>query len=375
MANLQTKSFDALVTEQVTAIQGANNALVDFSLGSILRAIVEAYAAVALWLQWLVLQVLAMTRASTSTGVDLDSWMADYGFTRLSAIPATGMVTFSRFTPTTQAIVPAGALVQTLDGTQQFAVTEDDSNPAWNGGAAGYVLPAGIASVSVPVSAVTPGSGGNIVPGAIATMGQAIGGIDTVTNANAFTNGSDAESDATLRARFVEYLGTLSKATPDAVGDAILSTDAGLTYSLVENLNYDGSVNPGYFYAVVDDGSGAPPSNLLSRVYASVDLVRPITSTFGIFAPVVVSVTVSMSLTLAPHSDPISAPAAVKAAILGYVNTLALGASLTWSRLIQIAYDASPSVIDVTSVLLNGGTSDITATNKQVIKASSVTIA
>jgi uncharacterized phage protein gp47/JayE len=374
MADLQTKSFETLVSEQAAAVQGASSSLVDFSVGSILRAIVEAYAAVALWLQWLVLQVLAVTRASTSTGVDLDSWMADYGFVRLSAVPATGSVTFSRFTPLAQAVIPLGALVQTLDGSQQYAVIEDDGNPAWSAALQGYIIAAGIASATVPVQAVTAGSGGNVVPGSIVTMGQAIGGVDTVTNANALVNGSDAESDATLRARFIEYLGTLSKATTDAVGDAILAIDTGLSYTLTENANYDGTANPGYFFAVVDDGSGSPSRDLLARVYASVDLVRPITSTFGIFPPVVVTVDASLTITLAPHSDPITTPATVKAALQSYINTLGLGAGISWSRLIQVAYDASDQVIDVSNVLLDGGTADVVVTNKQVIKAGTITV-
>ncbi|HHW4679686.1 MAG TPA: baseplate J/gp47 family protein [Xylella sp.] len=57
--------------------------------------------------------------------------MADYGLTRLPASAASGVVTFSHFTPTHQAVLPVGALVQTADGTQQYAVTVDATSPAW----------------------------------------------------------------------------------------------------------------------------------------------------------------------------------------------------------------------------------------------------
>ena len=86
MATLETKDFDTLVEEQAAIVQGSSSrALLDFSIGSILRAIVEAYAAVAMWLQGLILSVLSLTRAATSSGSDLDSWMADFGLTRLAA--------------------------------------------------------------------------------------------------------------------------------------------------------------------------------------------------------------------------------------------------------------------------------------------------
>ncbi|MFX8028091.1 baseplate J/gp47 family protein, partial [Acinetobacter baumannii] len=106
--------------------------LVDLTVGSVLRAIVEANAAVVVWLEGLLLQVLAITRAATSSGADLDSWVADFGVTRLPAVAATGIVTFSRFTTTQQVLVPVGATVQTADGTQQFTVTIDTTNPAYN---------------------------------------------------------------------------------------------------------------------------------------------------------------------------------------------------------------------------------------------------
>ncbi|MEF9481383.1 hypothetical protein [Ralstonia sp. 1B3] len=100
--SIQTQDWVTLVRNQVAAIQGYAKVLVDLTVGSVLRAVVEANAAVTVWLQGLILQVLAITRAATSSGSDLDTWMADFGLTRLAAVPATGSVTFSRFTVTQQ---------------------------------------------------------------------------------------------------------------------------------------------------------------------------------------------------------------------------------------------------------------------------------
>ncbi|AOY90393.1 hypothetical protein BKK79_00040 [Cupriavidus sp. USMAA2-4] len=215
---ISTKDFTTLVREGVTAIQGYAGALVDLTIGSILRAFVEANAAVVIWLQGLILQVLAITRAATSSGADLDSWVGDFGVTRLMATYGTGHVTFARFTPTQQAVVPLGATVQTKDGTQQYTVVADTTNPAYSGTLGGYVLPAGTASVSVPVVAVTAGAAGNAVAGAVSVISGAIPGVDTVTNPAAFANGADAEKDAALRTRFIAYIRSLSKATKAAVG-------------------------------------------------------------------------------------------------------------------------------------------------------------
>ena len=82
---LQLQNFSTLVSNAAAAVQGAAVQLVDLTVGSTLRAILEANASMALWLQWLIVQVLQTTRAATSLGSDLDSWMADFAFARLPA--------------------------------------------------------------------------------------------------------------------------------------------------------------------------------------------------------------------------------------------------------------------------------------------------
>jgi uncharacterized phage protein gp47/JayE len=374
MANLNTQSLASLVSNFSTAVQGSAAQLVDFTIGSVLRAIDEAIAYVALWLQALILQFVALTRAATSTGADLDSWFADFGFARLAAISASGLVTFARFTPTAQAVIPVGAVVQTADGTQQFTVVLDTTNSAYSASLGGYVLAAGVASVSVTVSAVNPGSVGNVVLGAISQLGQAISGVDTVTNAAAFTNGVDAETDAAARARFVLYLASLSEGTKVAIGNAIASLQLGLSYTLTENYTYGGVYQPGFFYVVVDDGTGSPPSTLLSTVYNAIDLVRPFTSTFAVFAPVVINAAVVMTITTATGYTHSAIAAIVQTALQKYINSLPLGAPLNYTKLESVAYGASTAVTNVSAVTLNGGTADLTTTNQQIIKYSTVTV-
>jgi hypothetical protein len=63
---LNIKSFSDIVTQQVTAIQAKSTQLLDFTIGSILRAIVESNSGVILWLQQLIVNLLVITRASTS---------------------------------------------------------------------------------------------------------------------------------------------------------------------------------------------------------------------------------------------------------------------------------------------------------------------
>jgi len=374
MPSMSSKSFTQIVSDMVTAVQGRATALIDFAIGSVLRSVIEAVASVVVWLESLILVLLQTTRLATSSGSDVDSFVADFGLVRLPAQASTGQVTFARFTATMQAIIPVGALVQTSDGTQQFTVIADTTQPAYNAGLGAYVLPPGTASGAATVQAVNAGAAGNVSAGTITVVAQAIAYIDTVTNALGFTNGANAETDAALRTRFVAYIASLSKATKTAIANAILSLKTGVSETLVENALYNGTYNPGYFYAVVDDGTGTPGSSFLSAASNAIDAVRPFTVSFGVFAPVVVTANVAMTAAIAAGYDPVATKATVRAAVLAYIGSQTLGQSLPYTRILQIAYDSSPGVTNITGLTLNGGTADLAATAQQRILAGTVTV-
>lgn len=369
-----TKTFTDLVRGQVAAIQGAAAGLVDFTIGSLTRAFVEAFAQVVLWLQGNILALLAATRAATSSGSDLDSWMADYGLTRLAASFASGAVTFSRFTATAPGFVPVGAQVETVDGSVRFVVSVDEASPAYSATQGGYIIPAGQVALEAPVVAVTAGAASNASPGSVSVIVDAIAGIDTVVNAEAMTGGAEAEGDSALRARFVDYIASLAKATAAAVEYAVGSIQTGVTYALKENETYGGEERLGYFYVVVDDGSGAPSSGFLNAVRDAVDLVRPLASTFGVFGPQLLTANVTMSIVVAAGYGAATVQTQVQAALTNYISSLALGEKLAYTRLSQVAYGASAGVINVTGVLLNGGVADMVATAKQAIRPNTVTV-
>jgi uncharacterized phage protein gp47/JayE len=375
MAALNIKDFTTLVRDQVTAIQGRAAGLVDFTIGSLLRAICESNASVLQWLQQLIVTLLATTRASTSSGADLDSWMADFGFLRLSASFATGSVTYSRFTPTNSALIPIGSLVGSTDGSQQYAVTIDVTNPLYSASLSGYLVPAGTASATVPVIASTAGAAGNALIGTVTVVVGSISGVDTVTNSTVFTNGVDPETDSAFRARFILWVQSLSKGTKAAIGYALSSMQQGVTYTLTENQDYSGNTLYGYFYAVVDDGSGAPNSAFLASAAAAIESARAFTTRYGVFAPVLVPANISMTITTDTSVAHGVVVAQVTAAIQTYIASLRLGQILPYTQLAAIAYAVTPAITNVSGVLLNGATADLSATNKQVIRPGTVAVA
>ena len=367
-------TFTSAVQQSAAAMQSACTQLVDFTAGSVLRAIVEAFSGIALWLQWLILQVLTMTRAATSVGADLDSWLADWSFARLPGVAASGRVTFASFSPTLTATIPVGSTVVTSDGTQTFAVIADATQAAYNATTNAYVMAPGVASITATVSALVVGSGGNVQAGAIGLISTGIPGVDTVTNALAFTNGANAESDAAARARFALYILGLRSGTLAAIFGAIASVQQGLTYQVIENTSPIGAYQPGNFLITVDDGSGAPPATLLQNVQTAINTVRPIGSTFYVSGPTLTNAVIVMAVQAASGYSKPAIQAAISAAVNSYVDTLPVNGTLFYTKLANIVWSSAPGIAAVSGLLVNGGQFDIVPVSGSVIKASSVSV-
>ena len=366
--------FPTLVQRFAAQARAAASTTLDFTVGSVLRALSEANGALALWLQWLILQVLQATRAATSQGNDLDTFVADYGLTRLPAIGAVGFVTFARASATLPALVPIGTLVKSLDGTQSFAVTLDPMNPAYVAASGGYVLYAGLQSLTVPAQGLATGSATNAQAGTVTTLATAIPGVNTVTNGLAFTGGIDPESDDALRVRFALFNQGRSKATHAAVASAIAGVQQGLSFSIAESVDTTGAVRPGNFVVTVDDGSGAPSAALLAQVSLAVEAVRPIGVMFAVQGPIVQGVAVSMIITAASGYAKANLQGPVATAVTALINSLGIGTPLLYGQVYRTAYDAVAGVGTVTNLTLNGGQADIPAVAPTIIKPSTVAV-
>ena len=353
---LQLQDFGSLVKLQAAAAAAARQ-LIDVSVGSVLRAVLEANASIGLWLQWLIVEVLATTRAATSVGADLDSWVGDFGMARLPGVPARGLVTLSRLTPGLPAEVPVGSVVRAglgLGGLagQSFLVIADASNPAWDG--SGFAIAAAASSIDVPVVAQAVGQAGNVRPGEIGLLGTALAGVDSVSNAVPLTGGLDAEADAALRLRFGGFIDSRTRATSQAVGFALAGLAQGLSYSIAERVDTAGMERAGHFTVTLDDGTGTAPQVLLDRAALAIDAVRPIGGTFSVRGPSLVRADVTMRI-----AGPAQAVASAKAAVGLYIATLPIGARLVLSKLTQVAHDSDPLVASVYGLSVNAQFNDL----------------
>jgi len=373
-ANLQFKTFDQLVADFENRWGGATGTTPNLKSGSVALALFQTYATQIVYFEFLLQAVIAMARLSTASGSDVDSFVNDFGMTRLAATFATGPVTLSVLSPAVQqATIPVGTIIQSQGGVYQYQLIADTNQPAYNESLNAYVLEATQTSITATAQAVFAGASQNVQANILTQLGQAGSGIDTVTNSAPIINGKDPETDAQVKARFVQFIAALSKATQAAILFAVNSVQQGLDVNLLDNMNSAAEEQPGMFTVVVEDGSGTLSAALESAIYAAVDAVRAFTIQFTVIPPTLVDPTIALNIRVAPSGNVTAVIQNVTTAILDYVNSLTIGEELYLLRLVQVAEDADPNVVSVQpgSVLIDGEAQDLGITPVQLVRVTS----
>ncbi len=396
--NLPVKDFRSLVRSMTTAWATQLGLQPIFGSGDPLLAMLQSVAAQMIFIQAEAQLVNAVARAQTSAGADLDTFYGQFGFTRLPGILSSGEAVFTKFTPAaTQVLVPAGTILQTPGGAIQYQAVADPGQPTWNAILNAYVLLPGQTSLTATIDALTPGASQNVSAGQLSQIASSLSGIDEATNPLPISNGTDPEPDPDFSARFLLFINSLSKAIKAAIIEAIITARQGVKYLLIENQNFYGSpypftddltfttnrpafspmlvIQPGIFIVLIDDGSGNPPPSLLKTISDAVNAVRGFTIQYRVMAPTIVLANVAMTLSIDPAATRQTVVGAVSTALTAFLNTVPLGTQLVpLARLQQIAFDASPSVLNVTDVKVNGVPIDLVLTRLQVVKAGTMTI-
>lgn len=129
-------------------------------------------------------------------GLELEQWVAIFGFGRLQGKQSTGVVRVELTTANAQDM-PINT------GTQFYTRTSlpGTSNPLYFTATQSSVIPAGTYVTDIPVQCTVVGTAGNVGPDSIVYLGEIIG-ASSVTNLTAMTGGVDPESDDELRQRF-----------------------------------------------------------------------------------------------------------------------------------------------------------------------------
>lgn len=301
----------------------------------------------------------------TAVGQYLDAKGFDYGMYRHSAQYAVGEVTFSGVDGTT---VPGGTVVVAPEYGVQF-LTQGS-----------VVITQGTASVDVTCS--TLGPSGNVPAGAINQIAQQIQGVSGVTNAAAFTGGTDREDDDNFRMRI--YFKIRYPAT------------SGNIYHYQQwatEVNGVGAVKifplwngPGTVKVSVLDANGDPASEeLMQNVEDHID-PEPKQHGGG-EAPVGALVTVSTATAKEIHvsakvqlgqtaGDIGSVQEAFREALSDYFHSVAYDGetvSISLARVGNILFGV-PGVVDYTDLTINSGTDSVPIGEEEVPAVGTVTL-
>jgi phage-related baseplate assembly protein len=147
-----------------------------------------------------------------------------------------------------------------------------------------------------------------------------------------------------------------------------------LDFTVVQNIDTTGKTQLGNFVVTVDDGTGYPPPALIATVYSAVDAVRPIGSIFSVQPPSVIQANVSLMISVAASAQKSQLLSPVAAALTSFINALPIGQVLPITRIAQIAYDASTSIINVTFPQINGEVADLVPGAAGVIKSGTISV-
>ncbi len=288
--------------------------------GDPIQAIAFATAGATNYLQSYIQALVLFSRASTATGADLDSWLADFGYTRAPGVAAQAWVKFA-MAPLQVAgaggiQIPAGTQVQTLPlviGQSTVpAVYSFTTNQA-------ATIPAGSSSVTVLCAATAVGSAANQVPAtATLQMSSNIAGISsavfapnpsTPSGSAAPSGGQDAATDAAARTGFVEFITNLSRATLGSIEAAVEDVDGGLvlgqTFAVLDAATAPDLLLPGQVAIVYLDPSesggqytGSPDNTTADAILAAVQSVEAFSITAQVWFAFTYEVTgVTLSLT------------------------------------------------------------------------------
>jgi len=139
-------------------------------------------------------EVLRRGFAQTTFGTYLDLRAEEHGLSRIPASKATGYVTFFGDSGT---VIPEGTIVSTPSSELAPAVFFRTTTQA-------VISDAG--EVSVPIEALDEGIEGNVAAGAISVLSTPIQGVARIENEQATSGGADTEDDASLLARYLEWV-------------------------------------------------------------------------------------------------------------------------------------------------------------------------
>jgi uncharacterized phage protein gp47/JayE len=350
-------------------------ALTDRNPGSVVRTLAESFAREYAVLSRQLELVYRSAFLGTAEGRDLEQVVALVGIERRGRTTATGEVVFSRSTPAPADIfIPEGTLVSTSEVPAVTVATTDDRT-----------LRSGTLSVASAVSALVEGAAGVAPAGSLTVVHRPILGIEAATNPQAMTFGAASETDEALRRRAARALESSGRATSGAITGALASVE-GIREQDVrieeDHLAFPGLVKVSVASDLTPEQSSRAAELLEQARPAGVRVVHnlvvtpvpsppptsdahgedpgpapPAPAIEGIWYPIGVKAVVTPSAATLNAAQKAALTAAVEVAIDAFVESLGVGGTVVYNRLVA-AIIAVDGVYDVSLDVFPAGATE-----------------
>jgi uncharacterized phage protein gp47/JayE len=342
----QIKDFSSISASIINYAKAVQNRLTDFSIGSIVRTMLDA---VAVEIEELYQQMFIGLKEAIPVAI-----YNSFDFSKLPAVSSTGIIRVTITSLATDTLIAAGTTFKSSSYSTEFLSLNDAT------------IPAGQTYVDVQVSAKIPGVVGNVAANTTFTLLPAVQDMVSAIAMASFTSGRDQETDAQRKVRFAEYILTLNHGTVAALKYGLkLVNIKDSNGNIIESVRYSAIIEPyktdplqpiALVKCYIHNGTTGASSNLLTEaekiIYGYADENGVIVSGWSaagvqvdIEAASNVAINVTSTVTIDSSYDATDTEAAVQAAIAEYVNALDIGGDVIRAEITAAAMGV-PGVIN-----------------------------
>ena len=347
------KNFVEIVSGMMTHMKSTQKAVTDYHIGSVARTLIESPA--------IEMEALYQAmRQGITDAIPVALYQA-FDFGVLPPTCAGGRAVLISEAPTYAPItIPAGTIIKRSSPTLEYRTLTD------------AVFPQGTGVVNLFIGATLAGSAGNAPVGTVFTVDGSFQSKLTINALDRMIGGTDGESETERKARFIDYVGSLSRSTLNSLrysaGQSVVKNAAG---AISETVARVGLIEEAGRVAVYLYGShGTASSALIAVAQAAMDEIRPAGVQIDVLQMGVQAVDAAFQVKLfagqgggAPTID------AIKTAFSGLLSVIRPGEVLYVSAMI----DAALAVSGVERVLCNNN-SNITCPQNIVLIMGTVSV-
>lgn len=295
---LPVPELEELKTETIAELEEKGFCITNFNSGGIFCTILMILFQIRIELVELLRKVLNRMFVSYADGTWLDLIAADFSVSRKQATKTRGILTARRTLKEEggypAVVIPKGTIFKTpmdINGEELRYFSVED-----------VIFPADTASASILIEAEKEGSSYNVPVNQIQNCLMYIEGIDEYTNQEGWVTGegSDTETDASLRSRLLNIWSELATRPTAAKYKSVCEAVEGVLYVTVDDMHPRGQ---GTVDIIVTSTAGEASKQLLDEVRAAAETIIGSYDNLLVKSAEVISQDVTMTLVIPLLAD------------------------------------------------------------------------